>query len=83
MSVMVLQGHKSTPPKSRPLESGCVDSYVAINTFTLRSICMEVSASLSCLFVHEPPYQTTVVCCNPVFHRGSLDMDHHITFNVI
>ena len=30
-------------------------------------IFLEVSISLSCLFVHEPPYQTVVVCCNLVF----------------
>ena len=43
---------------------------------------MEVSVSLSCLFVHEPPYQTTVVCCNPVFRRGSSRMDHR-TFSTL
>ena len=26
-------------------------------TFALQSTCMEVYVSLSCLFVHEPPYQ--------------------------
>ena len=44
--------------------------------FAIQSTCMEVSVSLSCLFVHEPPYQTTVVCCNAVFRRGSSRMDH-------
>ena len=29
--------------------------------------CVEISISLSCLFVHEPLYQTRVVCCNSVF----------------
>ena len=43
---------------------------------------MEVSVSLSCLFVHEPPYQTTVMCCNPVFRRGSSRMDHRTVFHV-
>ena len=43
---------------------------------------MEVSVSLSCLFVHEPPYQTTVVCCNTVFHCGSLHMDHRTIFHL-
>ena len=28
-----------------------------------------------CSFVHELPYQTTVVCCNSVFRRGYLRMD--------
>ena len=28
---------------------------------------MDVSVSLSCLFVHEPQYQTVVVYCNLVF----------------
>ena len=37
------------------------------NIFVLPSTCMEVSVSLSCLFVHEPPYQTVAVCCNSVF----------------
>ena len=44
--------------------------------FAIQSTCMEVSVSLSCLFVHEPPYQTTVVCCNAVFRRCSSRMDH-------
>ena len=43
---------------------------------------MEVSVSLSCLFVHEPPYQTTVVRCNAVFFRGSSRMDHRTIFHV-
>ena len=46
------------------------------NIFTSQSTCMEVSISLLCLFVHEPLYQTVVVCCNSVFHCGSLHMDH-------
>ena len=50
--------------------------------FAIQSTCMEVSISLLCLFVHEPPYQTTVVCCNAVFCRGSLRMDHHTIFHV-
>ena len=29
------------------------------------------------LFIHEPPYQTTVVCLNSVFCHGSLHMAHH------
>ena len=38
-------------------------------TFTTRNF--------SCTnFVHKSPYQTTVVCCNPIFHQGSLPMDH-------
>ena len=41
---------------------------------------MELSVSLSCLFVHEPPCQTTVVCCNPVFHHDYLCMDHPTVF---
>ena len=50
--------------------------------FAKQSTCMEVSVSLSCLFVHEPPYQTTVVCCNAVFRRGSSRMDHRTVFHV-
>ena len=50
--------------------------------FAIQSTCMEVSVSLSCLFVHEPPYQTTVVCCNAVFRRGSSRMDHRTVFHV-
>ena len=34
------------------------------------------------VFVHEPPYQTTVMCCNPVFRFGSSRMDHHTSFHV-
>ena len=44
--------------------------------------CMEGSVSLSCLFVHEPPYQTVVVCCNPVFLHSSSHMDHRTIFYV-
>ena len=50
--------------------------------FAIQSTCMEVSASLSCLFVHEPPYQTTVVCCSAVFRRDSSHMDHRTVFHV-
>ena len=35
------------------------------NIYLLLSTVMEVSVSLSCLFVYEPPYQTVVACCNP------------------
>ena len=40
------------------------------------------TVSLLCLFVHEPPYQTTVVCYNFVFHCSSLHMDHHANFHI-
>ena len=50
--------------------------------FAIQSTCMEVSVSLSCLFVHEPPYQTTVVCCNAIFRRGSSRMEHRTVFHV-
>ena len=50
--------------------------------FAIQSNCMEVSVSLSCFFVHEPPYQTTVMCCNAVFRRGSLRMDHRTIFHI-
>ena len=43
---------------------------------------MEVSISLSCLLVHELPYQTVIVCCNPFFHHGSSHMDHCTIFHV-
>ena len=33
---------------------------------------MEVSVSLLYWFVHEPPYQTVVVYCNPVFFAAIL-----------
>ena len=52
------------------------------NIFVLLRICMEVSISLSCLFVHEPPYQIVVVCYNSVFCHGSLRMDHCTVFYV-
>ena len=45
------------------------------NIFALQSICMKVSISLLYLFVHEPLYQTVVVCCNSVSCYGSLHMD--------
>ena len=47
---------------------------------TVLSTCMEVSVSLSCLFVHEPLYQTIVVCCNPVFCCSSSCMNHYTKF---
>ena len=47
-----------------------------IKYFELLNTCMEISVSLSCLLVHELPYQTAVVCCNSVFCSGSLHMDH-------
>ena len=50
--------------------------------FAIQSTCMEVSVSLSCLFVHKPPYQTTVVCCNADFRHGSSCMDHRTVFHV-
>ena len=50
--------------------------------FALQSTCMEVSVSLSCLFVHEPPYQTTVVRCNVVYSCGSSRMNHRTVFHV-
>ena len=37
---------------------------------------MEVSTSLSCLFLHEPLYQTTVGCYNSSIHHGSLSIYH-------
>ena len=46
------------------------------NIFVLLSTCMEVSVSLSCLFVHEPLCQTPVVCCNSIFRHSSSHMDH-------
>ena len=53
------------------------------NIFVLLSTCLEVSMSLLCLFVHEPLYQTVVVCCNPVFHFGSSCMDHPTKFPLV
>ena len=57
---------------------------IKTDIFAIQSTCMEVSVSLSCLFVHEPPYQTTVivVCCNAVFRHSSSRMDHHTVFYV-
>ena len=42
-----------------------------------------VSVSLSCLFVHEPPYQTTPVCCIPVFRCCLSHMDHPTIFTQV
>ena len=52
------------------------------NIFALLSTCIEVSVSLSCLFVHEPPYQTVVVYCNSIFRQGSSCMDHLTIFYI-
>ena len=43
---------------------------------------MEVSVSLSWLFVNELPYQTTVVCCDPIFHRDRLRTNHRTILHV-
>ena len=43
---------------------------------------MEVSVSLSCLFVHEPPYQDYSSVLQSCFRRGSSCMDHCTTFHV-
>ena len=51
-----------------------------MDIFALQSTRMKISVSLLCLFVHEPPYQTTVVCCNPAFRCGYLCMDHPTVF---
>ena len=48
-----------------------LNSLFTVTQMTILSTCMEVSITLSCLSVHEPPQQTAVVCCNPVFFRGS------------
>ena len=50
------------------------------DTFALQNTCMKISVSLSCLFVREPPYQATVVCCNPAFRCGYSCMDHPTVF---
>ena len=44
---------------------------------------MEVSVSLSCLFVHDPLYQTVVVCCNPIFRHSSSCMNHPTKFPLV
>ena len=56
--------------------------YTKPNISILQSTYMEISISLSCLLVHEPLYQTTVVCCNPVFHCGSLYINHCAVLHV-
>ena len=53
-----------------------------MNILVLLSTCMEISVHLSCFFVHEPLYQTVVVCFNPVFRRVSSNMDHRTTFYI-
>ena len=55
--------------------------YMKQNIFASQSTCMGVSVSLSCLFVHESPYQTTLVCCIPVFCRCLSRMDHPTIFH--
>ena len=55
---------------------------IKTDIFATQSTCMEVSVSLLCLCVHEPPYQTTVVCCNAIFRCDSSRMDHHAVFHM-
>ena len=55
---------------------------VKTDIFTILSTCMEVFVNLSCLFVHEPLYQTIVVCCNASLRRSFSNMDHHTVFHV-
>ena len=43
---------------------------------------MEVAKSLLYLFVHKPPYQTKVMCCNSVFCCSSLCMNYHTVVHV-
>ena len=43
---------------------------------------MEVPKTLLYLFVHKPPYQTKVVCCNSVFWSVSLCMNYHTVVHV-
>ena len=50
--------------------------------FALFDTCMKASVSLLCLFVHEPPYQTAVACCNSVFRSGSSCTDHRTVFYI-
>ena len=52
-----------------------------MNILALLSTCMEVPISLSCLLVHEPPYQI-IVCCNSIFRLGSSRMDPCTVFYV-
>ena len=35
-----------------------------------------------CLLVHEPPYQTTVVCYNSVFLLWFFCIDHHTILHI-
>ena len=46
--------------------------YMKLNSSALQSTCMKVSISLSRLIVHEPPYQSTIVCCNSVFCKWAI-----------
>ena len=52
------------------------------NIFASQSTCMGVSVSLSCLFVHEPPYQIYTNVLQSCFFPGSSRMDHRIVFHV-
>ena len=54
--------------------------YTKPNIFTLQSnSCMEAT----CLFVHEPPYQTTLVCYNPIIHHHDpLCMDRRAVLHI-
>ena len=57
-----------------------VSKWSRIRIFALLSNCMEVSISLSCLFVNNPLYQTVVVCC--IICHGSLCMVHCTVFYI-
>ena len=56
------------------------------NIFASQSTCMGVSVSLSCLFVHEPPYQTTLSVLHshfsPLFIAHGPPYHFHISFHV-
>ena len=56
--------------------------YTNPNIIALQSTRMDVSLNLSCLFVHKPLHQTTVVHCNRIFRRRSLHMDHRTVLHI-
>ena len=53
-----------------------------LNILALLSTGMDIVVSLFYLFVHEPPYQVTVLCCNPAFSHKFMYMDHNIAFHI-
>ena len=65
--ILFSQTHKHTYIRICTHMCTYLHMYTKLNNSALQSTCMKASISLSHLIVHEPPYQSMIVCCNSVF----------------